>query len=137
PVPETVPEPVPETVPAAPEPAAVAQAPRPSGERRPEPVVRTAAGLPSRTTKAHTKAPATADTNADTEAPAPVTVPGVRPALPERVPQTHIAQQLREPRAAETTVPQDAATPEEVADAWADYEHGTQTVEEELRRDRP
>ncbi|MFD7555250.1 nitrate- and nitrite sensing domain-containing protein [Streptomyces sp. NPDC059835] len=133
------PEPVPEPEPASstPEPAAVAPAPRPSVERRPEPVVRTAAGLPSRTTKAHTKAHTKADTKADTKAPAPVTVPGARPALPERVPQTHIAQQLREPRAAETTVRQDAATPEEVADAWADYEHGTQTVEEELRRDRP
>ncbi len=73
---------------------------------------------------------------------APARVPAlaarpVRPALPERVPQTHIAEQLREPRAQETVVRPDTATPEEVADAWADYEQGTQTVEEELRRDQP
>ncbi|WP_269957762.1 sensor histidine kinase [Streptomyces mutabilis] len=60
-----------------------------------------------------------------------------KPALPERIPQAHIAEQLRAPHAPETGVHQDAATPEEVADAWADYEHGTQTVEEELRRDQP
>ncbi|WP_234377070.1 nitrate- and nitrite sensing domain-containing protein [Streptomyces sp. TP-A0356] len=58
-----------------------------------------------------------------------------RPALPERVPQTHMAQQLREPRAAEP-VGQDAATPEEVADAWADYEDSTRQVELELRQDQ-
>ncbi|MET9414024.1 nitrate- and nitrite sensing domain-containing protein [Streptomyces klenkii] len=62
-------------------------------------------------------------------------VPG-RPALPERVPQTHIAQRLREPRAAEP-VGQDAATPEEVADAWADYEDSTRQAELELGQDRP
>ena len=60
-----------------------------------------------------------------------------KPALPERVPQAHIAERLRAPHAPETAVDQDAATPEEVADAWADYEHGTQTVEEELRQDQP
>lgn len=60
-----------------------------------------------------------------------------KPALPERVPQAHIAEQLRAPHAPETAVAQDAATPEEVADAWADYERGTQTVEEELRQDQP
>ncbi|WP_245997063.1 sensor histidine kinase [Streptomyces armeniacus] len=60
-----------------------------------------------------------------------------KPALPERVPQAHIAEQLRAPHAAETAVERDAATPEEVADAWADYEHGTQTVEEEHRQDEP
>ncbi|WP_308378020.1 nitrate- and nitrite sensing domain-containing protein [Streptomyces sp. ISL-98] len=62
---------------------------------------------------------------------------GSRPALPERVPHTHIAEQLREPRAAEPAVSKDAATPEEVADAWADYEQGTQKVEQELRQDQP
>ncbi|WP_447041693.1 nitrate- and nitrite sensing domain-containing protein [Streptomyces sp. DSM 118878] len=62
---------------------------------------------------------------------------GAKPALPERVPQTHIAEQLRAPHAPKTAVDQDAATPEEVADAWADYEHGTQTVEAELRQDQP
>lgn len=60
-----------------------------------------------------------------------------RPALPERVPHTHIVEQLRGPRAPETAVGQDEATPEEVADAWADYEQGTQKVEEELRQDQP
>lgn len=117
--PETETEPA-----AAATPAAVAVPAEPSAvpaPRPPEPVPHTAAGLPSRRTKA----------------PAAVLEPGVRPALPERVPQTHIAAQLRAPRAPETPVRQDAATPEEVADAWADYEHGTQTVEEELRRDRP
>ncbi|MER5764485.1 hypothetical protein, partial [Streptomyces sp. NPDC002082] len=59
-----------------------------------------------------------------------------RPALPERVPQTHIAEQLRAPSAPEPAARPDTETPEEVADAWADYEHGTQTVEEELRRDQ-
>ncbi|WP_223267803.1 sensor histidine kinase [Streptosporangium nondiastaticum] len=59
-----------------------------------------------------------------------------RPALPERVPQTHIAQRLREPRAAEPAG-RDAATPEEVADAWADYEDSTRQVELELRQDQP
>ncbi|WP_424888915.1 nitrate- and nitrite sensing domain-containing protein [Streptomyces sp. XH2] len=59
-----------------------------------------------------------------------------RPALPERVPQTHMTRRLREPRAAEP-VGQDAATPEEVADAWADYEDGTRQVELELRQDQP
>ncbi|MEU6095042.1 nitrate- and nitrite sensing domain-containing protein [Streptomyces sp. NPDC047079] len=58
------------------------------------------------------------------------------PALPERVPQTHMAEQLREPRVAEA-VGQDAATPEEVADAWADYEDSTRQVELELRQDQP
>ncbi|MGA4798330.1 nitrate- and nitrite sensing domain-containing protein [Streptomyces lavendulocolor] len=60
-----------------------------------------------------------------------------RPALPERVPQTHMAEQLREPRAAEEAVTPDEATPQEVADAWDDYEQGTRTVENELRQDQP
>jgi signal transduction histidine kinase len=60
-----------------------------------------------------------------------------RPALPERVPQTHMAEQLREPRAAEGAVTPDEATPQEVADAWDDYEQGTRTVENELRQDQP
>lgn len=58
------------------------------------------------------------------------------PPLPERVPQTHIAEQLREQRAPEP-VGEDTATPEEVADAWSDYEDGTETVEKELRQDQP
>ena len=44
---------------------------------------------------------------------------------------------VRAPHAPETAVHQDAATPEEVADAWADYDHGTQTVEGELRQGQP
>jgi hypothetical protein len=48
-----------------------------------------------------------------------------------------MSQQLRGPRAPETTDRQDPATPEEVADAWADYEQGTRKVEEELRQDQP
>ncbi|WP_351233223.1 nitrate- and nitrite sensing domain-containing protein [Streptomyces sp. NPDC002133] len=60
-----------------------------------------------------------------------------RPALPERVPRTHMVEQLREPRhAPESVVVQDESTPEEVADAWADYEQGTQMVEEQLRQDQ-
>ncbi|MEU8438474.1 hypothetical protein AB0F18_37410, partial [Streptomyces sp. NPDC029216] len=60
-----------------------------------------------------------------------------RPALPERVPQTHLTRQLRGPRAPEPEGARDAATPEEVADAWADYEEGTKTVEAELGADQP
>lgn len=60
-----------------------------------------------------------------------------RPALPERVPQTHLTRQLRGPRAPEPDAGRDAATPEEVADAWADYEEGTKKVEAELRADQP
>ncbi|MHC5705043.1 sensor histidine kinase [Streptomyces tirandamycinicus] len=61
----------------------------------------------------------------------------VRPALPERVPQTHMAEQLLGPRrATEAAAVREADTPEEVADAWADYEQGTQTVEDELRQDQ-
>ncbi|RKT08552.1 signal transduction histidine kinase [Streptomyces sp. 3211.6] len=60
-----------------------------------------------------------------------------RPALPERVPQTHLTRQLRGPRAPEPDAGRDAATPEEVADAWADYEEGTKKVEAELGADQP
>ncbi|GAA4890096.1 sensor histidine kinase [Streptomyces coeruleoprunus] len=71
-----------------------------------------------------------------------------RPALPERIPQTHMAVQLRDQRASGgtaddtaardgTAAGRDSATPEEVADAWDDYEQGTQKVEEELRQDQP
>ncbi|GHB02240.1 sensor histidine kinase [Streptomyces chryseus] len=69
----------------------------------------------------------------------PPTAPAgdARPALPERVPHTHIAEQLREPLTAEQPAGQDRATPEEVADAWADYEQGTRKVEAELRQDQP
>ncbi|MGW3321827.1 sensor histidine kinase [Streptomyces virginiae] len=112
-----------------------APAPEPERAPEPEPVVHTSAGLPSR----RTKAPVAVAAAVPGPAPAlvPVPAPAARPALPERVPQTHIAEQLREPRAQESVVRPDTATPEEVADAWADYEQGTQTVEEELRRDQP
>ncbi len=120
--------------------AAPAPAPAPAEEHEPEhvpepepePVAHTSAGLPSRRTKTPRHAPATALA----ARPAPAAAPA-RPALPERVPQTHIADELRAPHAPESQLPQDTATPEEVADAWADYEQGTQTVEEELRRDQP
>ncbi|MFB6578915.1 nitrate- and nitrite sensing domain-containing protein [Streptomyces sp. NPDC056402] len=117
--------------PVAPEPA-----PDPEPAPVPEPVVHTSAGLPSRRTKAPAAVPA-APAAVPVPALVPAPAPAVRPALPERVPQTHIAEQLREPRAQERVVRPDTATPEEVADAWADYEQGTQTVEEELRRDQP
>ncbi|MCX5375207.1 nitrate- and nitrite sensing domain-containing protein [Streptomyces sp. NBC_00091] len=109
-------------------------APRPSDARAPELVLHTSAGLPARPMPdgprerpAPPAAPQAGTTTRDT---------GARPALPERVPHTHIAEQLRAPRAEQGVAAQDTATPEEVADAWADYERGTQTVEEELRQDQ-
>ncbi|WP_244375373.1 sensor histidine kinase [Streptomyces ficellus] len=98
--------------------AAAAPAALPTGEAGPLPVRR---ATPPRPTPA---LPAARDGAA-------------RPALPERVPQTHMAEQLREPRAAETAAAPDAATPQEVADAWDDYEQGTRTVEIELRQEQP
>ncbi|WP_260860115.1 sensor histidine kinase [Streptomyces cupreus] len=99
-------------------------------ERKPELVLHVGSGLPVRRT--HERSQETVE---------PVRAlaheGGSPPPLPERVPQTHMAEQLRKPRTPEVTVTQDAATPEEVADAWADYEHGTQTVEDELRQDQP
>ncbi|MBT2394515.1 nitrate- and nitrite sensing domain-containing protein [Streptomyces sp. ISL-100] len=100
------------SVPVRPDPA-----PRRLEVRKPEPASQAKPGLPSRRT--------------------PDRPDGSRPALPERVPHTHIAEQLREPRAPQAAVLQDEATPEEVADAWADYEQGTQKVEAELRQDQP
>ncbi|NBE52741.1 hypothetical protein GUY60_15150 [Streptomyces sp. YC537] len=103
-------------------------------ERKPELVLHTKTGLSGGTTPegsperpVQSKLPTSAVTRDG----------GAKPALPERVPQAHITEQLRAPRAAEAGAGQDSATPEEVADAWADYEHGTQTVEDELRRDQP
>ncbi|MFE9482264.1 nitrate- and nitrite sensing domain-containing protein [Streptomyces spororaveus] len=107
--------------------------PAPGPAPAPEPVVHTSAGLPSR----RAKTPAAAPVPVPAAVAALVPAVAVRPALPERVPQTHMSEQLREPRAQESVVRPDTATPEEVADAWADYEQGTQTVEEELRRDQP
>ncbi|MGW7367727.1 sensor histidine kinase [Streptomyces sp. NPDC054841] len=105
-------------------------APRRIDERKPELVLHSRSGLPSRRTHERSQ---------QSGLPVrPVATDGdSRPPLPERVPQTHIAEQLRVPRAPEPVVGQSEATPEEVADAWADYEHGTQTVEQELRQDQP
>ncbi|MCX5195664.1 nitrate- and nitrite sensing domain-containing protein [Streptomyces sp. NBC_00249] len=68
---------------------------------------------------------------------ATATAAHARPALPERVPQTHLTRQLRGPRAPEPDAGPDAATPEEVADAWADYEEGTKKVEAEFGVNQP
>ncbi|RSS84363.1 sensor histidine kinase [Streptomyces sp. WAC06614] len=106
--------PDPEPLPArTPEPVAA-----PAPVRAPAPVLlHTAAGLPARR--------------------AAGTDEGARPGLPQRVPQTHMTEQLREPRTPEPEPRPDTETPEEVADAWADYEEGTQTVEIELRQEQP
>ncbi|MFJ9413462.1 nitrate- and nitrite sensing domain-containing protein [Streptomyces sp. NPDC101227] len=130
-------EPAHAPAPSAPAPSAVAPsaparpvpAPRRPEEGKPELVLHVGSGLPTRRTQPQ-------------EGALPVRPVGAgsgdaRPALPERVPQTHIAEQLREPSAPQAAVNQDTATPEEVADAWADYEDGTQKVEEELRQDQP
>lgn len=120
----------PQPVPARPASVKPLPAPGRLDERKPELVLHSRSGLPSRRTHERLR-----DSTLPVRPMAPVGDP--RPALPERVPQTHIAEQLREPRAPEPVVGQNAATPEEVADAWADYEHGTQTAEEELRQDQP
>ncbi|MGW2563661.1 nitrate- and nitrite sensing domain-containing protein [Streptomyces sp. NPDC001514] len=108
-----------------------APAPRGLGDGKPELVLHKGSGLPIRPTHERSKETAqpvrAAAGDGDT-----------RPTLPERVPQTHMAEQLRAPRHAPAAAAvQDEATPEEVADAWADYEQGTQMVEDELRRDQP
>ncbi|MFF7726816.1 nitrate- and nitrite sensing domain-containing protein [Streptomyces sp. NPDC008001] len=119
---------------------------RPAEEGRPKLVVQQRTGepaddpapRPSELPRRLRKDPVRQAGNAAPEAPprpGSGDVPG-RPALPERVPQTHIAQRLRAPRAAEPAG-RDAATPEEVADAWADYEDSTRQVELELRQDQP
>ncbi|MEV4334664.1 nitrate- and nitrite sensing domain-containing protein [Streptomyces sp. NPDC049597] len=117
-------------VPPQPVPATPQFAPGRIEERKPELVLHSRSGLPSR--RAHERS------RSGTLPVRPVAPDGdARPALPERVPQTHIAEQLREPRAPEPVAGRNAATPDEVADAWADYEHGTQSAEEELRQDQP
>ncbi|MEU0275793.1 sensor histidine kinase [Streptomyces sp. NPDC006307] len=142
--PESEPLPVrrPTPLPASPLPAPRRVEER-SEERKPELVLHVgAAGLPVRRrqdrlpvrAQGATQDPAQDAPKDSVPAPRPG---GGRPPLPERVPQTHMVQQLREPRAPEATVAPDTATPEEVADAWSDYEHGTQQVEQELRRDQP
>ncbi|WKX69075.1 sensor histidine kinase [Streptomyces sp. XD-27] len=136
----------------SPEPPEPAPAPRPRGEGerevvrhlRPTPVRRSPDPESPAPDSRDPASPAPESAAAPSPAPRLPALPSRTPAedrpapppLPERVPQTHIARQLRAPRA-EETVGQDTATPEEVADAWADYEDGTQTVEAELRQDRP
>lgn len=108
-------------------------------ERKPELVLHSGAALASRALPERPREPS-ADRPAERTPPSalPVRREGAtRPALPERVPQTHIAEQLRAPSAPESATGQDTETPEEVADAWADYEQGTQAVEAELRQDQP
>ncbi|WP_262386815.1 nitrate- and nitrite sensing domain-containing protein [Streptomyces sp. TRM49041] len=132
-------------VPAAPPPTDAASGPRGADGGKPELVLHVGSGLPVRPT--HERAPDRAQAGAG--AARPVARGGdARPALPERVPQTHMAEQLRTARpAGGGTAAQDAdssggtvrdeASPEEVADAWAEYEDGTRKVEEELRQDQP
>ncbi|OEJ93322.1 sensor histidine kinase [Streptomyces thermolilacinus] len=131
--PRTAGAPVRDTVPdESPEPAAADRtAVRGDEAARPELVLHAGAALPVRAARARA-----------------LVKPGggARPPLPERVPQTHMAEQLRAPRTGDDpgapgggTGGQDRAeaTPEEVADAWADYEDGTRKVEAELRQDQP
>ncbi|MEU9558395.1 nitrate- and nitrite sensing domain-containing protein [Streptomyces fumanus] len=111
-----------------------APAPGPSDERKPELVlhsrtVSTGRGTPERLPEQPVRN--------KPSVPSPTRSGDAKPPLPERVPQAHIAEQLRARHTPETAVRQDAATPEEVADAWADYEHGIQTVEAKLRQDQP
>ncbi|MCJ1676586.1 nitrate- and nitrite sensing domain-containing protein [Streptomyces sp. APSN-46.1] len=123
--PESVPAPASVTVPVSvPEPV--------TGPRAAELVLHTGSRLPTR------RGPEPSAEGKRTPALRPAPRDGdARPSLPERVPQTHMTEQLRGPRAPEPALGPDTATPEEVADAWADYEQGTQTVEAELRRDQP
>ncbi|MGW7053633.1 sensor histidine kinase [Streptomyces sp. NPDC054887] len=117
--------PAPDTEPPAASARAAGQGPRALPERRPE--------LPNR--QRPERAPGTAPERAPVT-PLLAQADGSRPALPERVPHTHIAEQLREPHTAQAPAGQDTATPEEVADAWADYEQGTRKVEAELGQDQ-
>lgn len=128
--------------PAAPEPAPTPPAPRRPEESEPEhgskpehesKPVRSAA--PAGPAPTGTKLPRRQRTKTKVDQAKPADRPS-RPPLPERVPQSHLAEQLREPRAVHH-MGEDTATPEEVADAWADYEDGTEKVEAELRRDQP
>ncbi|MFJ3877823.1 nitrate- and nitrite sensing domain-containing protein [Streptomyces sp. NPDC090077] len=120
--------------------------PRPLPERVPRPAavpdpVRTPVREPVRTPVREPVPPAAGAPPAPAPAPAApmrsAAGPDARPALPERVPQTHLTRQLRGPRAPEPAAGRDTETPEEVADAWADYEEGTKKVEAELGADQP
>ncbi|MFF8288638.1 nitrate- and nitrite sensing domain-containing protein [Streptomyces sp. NPDC016309] len=127
---ERAPEREPLPAPAAP----VALAARRSGEDAPGPVPHAADPLPVRRV---TDRPSLPPARRAPDRPALGRPAAERPALPERVPQTHMAEQLREPRATDPSPRPDGATPQEVADAWDDYERGTRTVENELRQDQP
>ncbi|MFE2876106.1 nitrate- and nitrite sensing domain-containing protein [Streptomyces roseus] len=117
--------PAPESA-AAPESAPPAAAPAPVRRVAPEPAPdRAAPGRPAPALAQRTPALRPASGEA-----------GDRPALPERVPQTHMTSQLRAPRAPEPEPGPGPDTPEEVADAWADYEEGTQKVEAEIRQEQ-
>ncbi|MET9514392.1 nitrate- and nitrite sensing domain-containing protein [Streptomyces sp. NPDC002994] len=118
----------------APKPEPVVRAkPEPAVRAKPEPAPRAKSEPANRRPPAAERSP---DSARPLRAVAPAGTP--RPTLPERVPHTHIAEQLRDPRPpAEAAAGQEATTPEEVADAWADYEQGTQKVEAELRQDQP
>ncbi|MFG3509360.1 nitrate- and nitrite sensing domain-containing protein [Streptomyces sp. NPDC047821] len=136
-------EPVDAPAPAAPALSPAVAGPRRAEEDRPELVLHVADPLPVRQAPAdrapvHRATPGRAPVREVPALPAARgTGTGTRPPLPERVPQTHMAEQLREPRATGTVPAPDAATPQEVADAWDDYEQGTRTVEIELRQDQP
>ncbi|MEU3772835.1 sensor histidine kinase [Streptomyces sp. NPDC032472] len=155
PAPPAVRAPLPAPRAADPEPAPAPEPqPDPEPAREPDPAPPAATGLPSRRgpepapdgehppalrsvreTRTETRTQTQPQTEVGT-ATAPLDG-GARPGLPQRVPQTHMTERLRGRRTPEPGPGQDDATPEEVADAWADYEQGTQTVEEELRRDQP
>ncbi|MFH8629353.1 nitrate- and nitrite sensing domain-containing protein [Streptomyces lydicus] len=115
-------------------------APQRPAERKPELLLNARAAAPADPAPADpVPAGAGLPRRRPAEAPEAPTTPGEKsalPPLPERVPQAHLAKQLREQHAPEPA-DEDTATPEEVADAWADYEQGTETVETELRRDQP
>ncbi|MET8677980.1 nitrate- and nitrite sensing domain-containing protein [Streptomyces sp. NPDC004647] len=126
-------KPAPESAPAAPAPQAALD------ESRPELILHKHSAppddsLPVRPEPVRPDVPSLR--TSDTAVRTPARDRSSRPTLPERVPQTHIAEQLRESRAPEAAA-RDSATPEEVADAWTDYEDGTQNVEAELRREQP
>ncbi|MGP3983196.1 nitrate- and nitrite sensing domain-containing protein [Streptomyces sp. KR80] len=126
---ETERTPAPESLPAAP-------APRPVDARKPELVLHVHSGPAADPLPPRPEPPRRAESPPAQAVRTLERDPAAVPALPERVPQTHMVEQLRQPRAPEPAG-QDVATPEEVADAWADYEHSTRTVEEELRQDQP
>lgn len=133
--------PAPEPAPSPPAPRCADEAPRLANERKPDLVPHVRSAPPADPAPTRSELPRRQSTKpkadrAQAADPAQAADRPARPPLPERVPQSHLAGQLREPRATDQ-IGQDAATPEEVAEAWADYEDGTEKVEAELRRDQP